>query len=63
MSKREVMLLLALLAAGCAAIGLYVVAYDAFGLARESIVTDSLGSAAVLGLAWLVATLGGYRTK
>ena len=53
MPSRYFVLLSALLAAGCAAFGLYLLAHDAFGFSRHLIEMASFGSAVILGCAWV----------
>jgi len=56
MSKRGLILLAAFLAAGCMAIGLYVLIHDAVGIPRRSIAMDSFGSAAFLAVVCVITT-------
>ncbi len=48
MLDRRYVLPFALLMAGCTAILLYVLAHDALGISRGSIITDSFGLAVLL---------------
>jgi hypothetical protein len=53
--NRQLTLLAALFSAACAAIMIYLLAHDAFGIPRDAIVTDSFGSAAFLAIACAVS--------
>jgi hypothetical protein len=62
MSNRGLGLLLALLTAGCVAIGLYILAHDAIGIPRRSIVMGSFGSAVFLAVTCVIVTFTKRRT-
>jgi hypothetical protein len=57
MLRRVTVLLIAFLAAAGAAVALYVVGHDDFGIARQDIVTDSFVSAAGLAIVCALATI------
>jgi hypothetical protein len=63
MSSRYFIVVSAVLAAGCAAIGLYQLAHDAFGFSRYSIETASFGSAVFLAFVWLFTAAKDSRAK
>jgi hypothetical protein len=63
MQSRYFILLRAFLAAGSAAVCLYLLAHDAFGFSRYLIGTASFGSAVVLAFVWLFAAAKDSRAK
>jgi hypothetical protein len=62
MQRRGLMLLICILGAGCAAMGLNLLARD-MGMPRHSIVVDSFGSAAFLAIVCVIAAINHRRTK
>jgi hypothetical protein len=63
MFNRRFMLPVAVLTAGCAAVGLYTLAHDVIGISRHSIVMDSFGSATFFAIACVIATVTRRGTK
>jgi hypothetical protein len=63
MPSRYFIVASALLAAGCAAVGLYLLAHDAFGFSRRLIETASFGSAVALAFAWVFTAAKDSRAK
>jgi hypothetical protein len=62
MSRRGLILLICILAAACAAMGLNLLARD-MGVPRHSIVVDSFGSAAFLAIVCVIAAITHRRPK